>query len=63
MERVVITGVGAVSALDLGADTNFAQALGGRSGIDLLQLSFAGHLTCGVAARVQFALPVRWDLC
>jgi 3-oxoacyl-(acyl-carrier-protein) synthase len=57
MERVVITGVGAVSALGLGADTNFAQALGGRSGIDLLQLPFAGHLTCGVVAQIQFAQP------
>lgn len=57
MERVVITGVGAVSALGLGADTNFSQALAGKSGIDLLSLPFAEHLTCGVAAQIKFALP------
>jgi hypothetical protein len=54
--------VGAVSALGLGADTNFSRALDGQSGIDFLQLPFAGHLTCGVAAQIQFALAVRWNL-
>jgi 3-oxoacyl-(acyl-carrier-protein) synthase len=51
--------VGAVSALGLGADTNFSRALDGQSGIDFLQLPFAGHLTCGVAAQIQFVLTIQ----
>jgi len=57
MERVVITGVGAVSALGLGADTNFSQALSGQSGIDLVQLPFSDDLACGVAAQIKYVLP------
>jgi len=57
MQRVVITGVGAISSLGLGADTNFSRALSGQSGIDLLHLPFAADLTCGVAAQIKYALP------
>lgn len=57
MDRVVITGMGAVSALGLGAEHNFRQALAGKSGISLLAPDLATNLSCGVAAAIQFALP------
>lgn len=57
MERVVITGIGAVSALGLGAETNFLQALAGHSGISVLAPTLAANLACGVAATIGFELP------
>ena len=57
MERVVITGVGAVSALGLGAETNFMQALNAQSGIGLLDETLAPHVVCGIAAHIKFPLP------
>lgn len=57
MERVVITGMGAVSALGLGASASFSQALAGRSGISLLPPTLTTNLSCGVGATIQFALP------
>ena len=57
MERVVITGVGVVSALGLGAETNFLQALAGQSGISLLPPPLSSNLLCGVGATIQFELP------
>jgi len=56
-QRVVITGLGAVSALGLGADTNFEQALAGKSGIDTFTLSFPRQIAPNVAAQIRFALP------
>ena len=56
-ERVVITGVVAVSALGLGAEANFSRALAGHSGIDFLQLPFSEHLICKVGAQIKFPLP------
>ena len=57
MERVVITGMGAVSALGLGAENNFLQALGGHSGISLLEPTLSSYLSCDVAAAIRFTLP------
>ncbi|WP_394780760.1 beta-ketoacyl-[acyl-carrier-protein] synthase family protein [Undibacterium sp.] len=57
MERVVITGLGAVSALGLGADTNFSRAVAGLSGIDLLSLPDLRQLQGHVAAQIKFPLP------
>lgn len=57
MERVVITGMGAVSALGLGIDTNFAHAIDAQSGITLLDPSLAQHVVCGTAAQIKFPLP------
>ena len=57
MERVVITGFGAISALGLGADVNFKAALSGTSGIGRLQHPYAEQLSCGVAAQVLAPLP------
>jgi len=57
MERVVITGLGAISALGIGADTNFEQACAGASGIDYLNLSFDRKIEHCVAAQIKFQLP------
>ena len=57
MERVVITGMGAVSALGLGAENNFQQAIAGTSGISILDSAITTHLSCGVAGQIKFTLP------
>jgi len=57
MERVVITGMGAISALGQGAGVNFQAALNGNSGIGLLQHPYAEQVTCGVAAQILTPLP------
>ncbi len=57
MERVVITGLGAISALGIGADKNFEQAYSGKSGIDYLKLSFNRKIENCVAAQINFQLP------
>ncbi|HEV7814451.1 MAG TPA: beta-ketoacyl-[acyl-carrier-protein] synthase family protein [Janthinobacterium sp.] len=57
MERVVITGLGAISALGVGADINFSAALAGRSAIGLLDAALGGDLSCGLAAQIRFPLP------
>ena len=57
MERVVITGLGAVSALGLGAETNFSRVINGQSGIARLDAEMASHVFCSVAAQIKFPLP------
>jgi len=57
MERVVITGVGAISALGVGADVNFREALSGNSGIGLLHCSYANELGFDVVAKILTPLP------
>jgi 3-oxoacyl-[acyl-carrier-protein] synthase II len=55
-ERVVITGLGAVSALGPDAASSFARALQGASGIDFLQLAGEKQRPGAIAAQVRFAL-------
>lgn len=56
-QRVVITGLGAISALGVGAGRNFEQALQGHSGIRLLELP-GQHQRAGIpAAQIRFPLP------
>ena len=57
MQRVVITGLGAISALGIGAGTNFDAALAGRSGIAPVNISAGAHRIEGCAAQIGFALP------
>jgi len=57
MERVVITGVGAISALGEGADVNFQEALSGNSGISFLIYPYAERLGFDVAAQILRPLP------
>jgi len=56
-ERVVITGLGAISALGAGADANFAAALSGQSGIVPLQLPFERQRPAMPAAQIRGPLP------
>jgi len=56
-QRVVITGIGAISALGAGAGHNFEQALRGRSGIGMLELA-GGRQRAGLpAAQIRYPLP------
>jgi len=55
--RVVITGMGAVSALGLGARHNFAQALEGHSGIGMLTIPGQRQRPGIPAAQIHFDLP------
>jgi 3-oxoacyl-[acyl-carrier-protein] synthase II len=55
--RVVITGMGTVSALGLGAAHNFEQALQGHSGIGMLDLPGTRQRPGTPAAQIRFALP------
>ena len=55
--RVVITGLGAVSALGIGARHNFEQALAGHSGIGMLALSGDRQRPGVPAAQIRFPLP------
>ncbi|MFS2136281.1 beta-ketoacyl-[acyl-carrier-protein] synthase family protein [Duganella sp. Dugasp56] len=56
-QRVVITGLGAVSALGVGADHNFEQALAGHSGIGLLRLAGERQRPGTPAAQIRDPLP------
>ncbi len=55
--RVVITGLGAISALGIGARTNFQHALEGRSGITTLELPGAHQRPGLPAAQIRYPLP------
>ncbi len=54
--RVVVTGMGAVSALGTGADTLWHGLLAGRSGVGPITLFDPSDFTCRIAAEVP-ALP------
>ncbi|NVD74282.1 beta-ketoacyl-[acyl-carrier-protein] synthase family protein [Duganella sp. BJB1802] len=56
-QRVVITGLGAISSLGVGADRNFEQALAGHSGIGLLQLGGDRQRPDTPAAQIRGPLP------
>ncbi|MYM35239.1 beta-ketoacyl-ACP synthase II [Duganella sp. FT94W] len=55
--RVVITGLGAISALGVGAQTNFQRALAGHSGIGMLTLPGAYQRAGLPAAQIHYPLP------
>lgn len=55
--RVVITGMGAVSALGAGAQHNFARALEGAGGIGMLELPGTLQRRGVPAAQIRAALP------
>lgn len=56
-ERVVITGLGAISSVGTGAEINFARALAGSSGIGPLALRSARQMPALIAAQITFPLP------
>ena len=55
--RVAVTGLGAVSALGIGARHNFTQVLAGASGIGMLELPGARQRSGVPAAQIRFPLP------
>ena len=57
MERVVITGLGAISALGNGAAHNFSQVMAGVSGIDFLKLPAPWEISGCVVAQILQPLP------
>ena len=57
MERVVITGLGAISSLGIGAANNFNQLMAGVSGIGLLELPLPRQISNCAAAQIKFPLP------
>ena len=51
-ERIVVTGVGAVSALGAGARQSFARLLAGERGFGPVSLFDVGGLRCRIAAEI-----------
>jgi 3-oxoacyl-[acyl-carrier-protein] synthase II len=58
-ERIVITGVGAVSPNGVGRENYFAAMREGRSGIRTITQFDPGSLPCRIAGEVDFD-PTRW---
>jgi 3-oxoacyl-[acyl-carrier-protein] synthase II len=59
MDRIVITGIGAVSPNGLGRENYFASLAGGKSGIRTITQFDASSLPCRVAGEVDFD-PWAW---
>ncbi len=58
-DRIVITGVGALSPNGIGRETYFAAAAAGQSGIRTITQFDASGLPCRIAGEVDFD-PTRW---
>lgn len=54
MRRVVVTGIGVISPLGIGAQDAFANARAGRSGIHRLDAPWSGRLHSALAASARF---------
>ena len=52
MRRVVVTGLGLVSPLGVGVETNWARLVSGESGVDQIQGFDASDLNVTIAAEV-----------
>jgi len=59
MRRVVVTGMGVVSPLGVGAAFNFAQLLAGKSGLSAIADFDVSDLPCKVAGRVPRGTAVH----
>ncbi|MCZ2146987.1 MAG: beta-ketoacyl-ACP synthase II [Bryobacterales bacterium] len=58
--RVVVTGVGLVSALGIGTEENWDALRQGRSGIRRITQFDASAFTCQIAGEVKDFDPLRW---
>lgn len=58
--RVVVTGVGLVSALGIGTEENWEALRQGRSGIRRITQFDASAFTCQIAGEVKDFDPLRW---
>ncbi|HVB11331.1 MAG TPA: beta-ketoacyl-ACP synthase II [Bacillota bacterium] len=59
-QRVVITGMGAITSLGEGADVLWSAMLGGRSGIGPLRRLDAAGCSCQIGAEILEFDPARW---
>ena len=58
--RVVITGIGLVSSLGIGTDTNWSNLLAGTSGVGRISKFDATGYAAQIAAEVQGFDPLNW---
>lgn len=58
--RVVITGVGAVTALGLSAEETWRACLAGRSGVSTIERFDASGYPSRIAAEIKAWDPSRW---
>ena len=58
--RVVITGIGLVSALGIGTPENWAALLAGTSGVDRITRFDVGQYAAQIAAEVKGFDPLNW---
>lgn len=58
--RVVVTGVGLVSALGIGTDENWTSLKAGKSGIDRITQFDPTDFTCQIAGEVKNFDPLVW---
>jgi 3-oxoacyl-(acyl-carrier-protein) synthase len=59
-ERVVITGMGAVTPLGLDVESTWQAALAGRSGVGPITLFDASRMKCRIAGEVKGFDPARY---
>ncbi len=60
MERVVVTGIGAVTPVGLTARATWASLLAGRSGVAAITAFDASHLPVRIAGEVKGFDPKRY---
>src|SRR5262245_41086360 len=58
--RVVITGVGLVTALGIGTEESWSAILAGQSGVDTISRFDLKDYSCTIAAEVKGFDPLRW---
>lgn len=61
MQRVVITGIGAISSLGLTASEQFDAAIKGRSGVTPLELNSGAPINTRYAATIRQSIPDHLD--
>jgi 3-oxoacyl-[acyl-carrier-protein] synthase II len=60
MRRVVVTGLGGVTPVGIGADAIWESAMAGRSGIGPITLFDVSNQRCRIAGEVRGFQPERW---
>jgi 3-oxoacyl-[acyl-carrier-protein] synthase II len=58
--RVVVTGVGLVTAVGLGTEESWSAILAGQSGVDTISRFDLKDYSCTIAAEVKGFDPLRW---
>src|SRR5437762_2627854 len=60
VRRVVVTGVGLVTAVGLGTEQSWQAVLAGQSGVDTITRFDLKDYSCTIAAEVKGFDPLRW---